>query len=92
MRTLIKTTTILIFGSFFILAACETPKPEESTEIQQPSVDPTLEELNKAILDAPNDPNNYVRRANYYIENNQIEQAFGDFKLALIADSTRSDI
>ncbi|MBI1267906.1 MAG: tetratricopeptide repeat protein [Cryomorphaceae bacterium] len=92
MRTLIKTTTFLLFGSFLILAACETPKPEESTEIQQPSLDPTLEELNKAILDAPNDPNNYVRRANYYIENNQIEQAFGDFKLALFADSTRSDI
>lgn len=92
MRTFKFTTSLLLFGIIIILAACETNNQAEDTTTEVPTIDATLEELNKAILNAPNNADNYVRRANYYIENNQIEQAFGDFKLALLADSTRSDI
>lgn len=47
-----------------------------------------LDQINEDMLADPDNPNHYYRRANYYFDNKQIENAINDMNRALAIDST----
>lgn len=56
------------------------------------AVDATLEALNKAIVERPNDPQAFADRAKYYREQNNFALALDDFNRALKIDSLNSTL
>lgn len=78
----------LIVGVCWVLIGCkEAPQPEEPSEVA-PNVEEevaksTLEEINQEILENPESPNGYYKRAYYFKEQYDFEKAIQDINRAL---------
>lgn len=79
---------VVVIGVMLAFMACkETPQREESSEVA-PDVEvevskSTLEEINQEILENPDSPNGYYKRAFYYKEQYDFEKAIADINRAL---------
>lgn len=78
----------LIVGLSIIMFACkEAPQPEEPSvvteDVAQEVGMSTLEEINQEILNSPESPNGYYKRAFYYKELFDFEKAIADINRAL---------
>lgn len=81
---------IVACGNGSATSALETKKQDATIEAdKRPSV---LKELTRKILVAPDDVSLYNARAIYYIQHQQLKEAFEDLKVALSKDSSYVDL
>ncbi len=84
---------ILIFLIFPGLIACQSSENKGGsgkTQGQTKSKNDQIEQLNKQILESPNDPNLYIKRAMAYRDKSMMQLAIRDAQRALAIDSTVS--
>ncbi len=83
-----KRTLLYLFSILIFLSSCkETPQEEvsESDKLEKEIIttQSTLEEINNEIIMNPESPNGYYKRANYYLENYDFDNAITDINRAL---------
>ncbi len=83
-----KRTLLYLFSILIFLSSCkETPQEEvsESDKLEKEIIKTksTLEEINNEIIMSPESPNGYYKRAHYYLENYDFDNAITDINRAL---------
>lgn len=87
----------LTLAATLLFTACKTGSTEEAAanaKADSLSVklnSPELKAVNKALLENPEDPELYLKRAKIYMSIKQLREAEGDTKRAIRLDSTKAD-
>lgn len=79
---------IVVIGLCLVMIGCkEAPSPEEEPEVvadvEMEVAKSSLEQINKEIMENPESPNGYYKRAYYYKELYDFEKAIADINRAL---------
>jgi tetratricopeptide (TPR) repeat protein len=85
-------TSLFLFLSF-LLVQCGTKKDEKKQEYKQPktSTDQSLADLNKKLVDDPNNAGLYHERCLYFFNKGKYEKAMDDITRALSIDSANTE-
>ncbi len=85
---------IIFFLLLFILSSCDNNENLETKAETNTSTDtdPTLDSINKLIINNVNDIDLYLKRSDWLKENGQLDDAFKDLRKAKRIDSTNAEI
>lgn len=81
---------LFICTSFFLLQACNNTVERDESSTTTDSTLKSIEELNRAILNRPNNSNLYYQRASLYFEKKDWEAATGDLQRSIKLDSSNA--
>ena len=85
-----KYLTILLALLFIVSSCDDRPNVQQEKESKKTQTKDKLEELSDEIVDSPNDPNLYIKRALIYKKRNLLDLGLKDVDRAMSIDSTVS--